>query len=195
MYICWTLSLPRWDVSQSASQPGCNGEWRVSRHELQCLRISYVMQSRTTTVICSYLKTSVYVLYYSRCSNLGPSWVKHGRKRHHRLSYFLHHLMPCSMPSFLNVTVFHCNVSKRVVYNQISNWLLVGLCTAYIAVALYFHIKRLKKTNTRDCNRLWGTAKHNMKALNIHSVLLIWWRFVFPESNEVPDCWETTRYN
>jgi hypothetical protein len=58
---------------------------------------------------------------------------------------FLLHPMPYSIPSFLNVTALHYNVFTKAVYNQTSNWLLVGKCTVYIAVALYFHTKRLKE--------------------------------------------------
>jgi hypothetical protein len=34
---------------------------------------------------------------------------------------------------------------EPAVYSQTRNWLLVGKCTAYIAVTLYFHTKRLKE--------------------------------------------------
>jgi hypothetical protein len=41
------------------------------------------------------------------------------------LSFFLHPV-PCSIPSFLNVTVLHDSVFKKAVYSQTRNWLLVG---------------------------------------------------------------------
>jgi hypothetical protein len=51
------------------------------RVNVQCLRIFYVMQSRTTTVTHSYLKTSVFISYYNRCSNWQPSSVILASKR------------------------------------------------------------------------------------------------------------------
>jgi hypothetical protein len=36
------------------------------------------------------------------------------------------HPMPCSKPSFLNVTILHYNVFTKAVYNETSNWHLVG---------------------------------------------------------------------
>jgi hypothetical protein len=36
------------------------------------------------------------------------------------------HAMPCFMPSFLNMTVLHYNVSTKAVYNQTINRLVVG---------------------------------------------------------------------
>jgi hypothetical protein len=45
------------------------------RLNVQCLRLCYVMQPRTTTVIQSYLKTSVFISYYSRCSFFVPFFL------------------------------------------------------------------------------------------------------------------------
>jgi hypothetical protein len=39
--------------------------------------------------------------------------------------FFFVHPMPYSIPSFLNVTLLHCNVFTKAVYNETSNWSLV----------------------------------------------------------------------
>jgi hypothetical protein len=62
-----------------------------------------------------------------------------------RSPFFVFFFSSYSIPSFLNVIVLHYNVSSKSVYNQTSSWLLVGYCTAYVAVTLYFHPKRLKE--------------------------------------------------
>jgi hypothetical protein len=110
----------------------------VFRVNVQCFRVFYVMQSRTTTVIHYFLKTSLFTSYYSMSSFLPSLFLPSCH------SFFLHSI-PYSILSFMNVTLLHYNVFTKAVHNQTSKWLLVGYCTTYIAVALYFHTKRLKE--------------------------------------------------
>jgi hypothetical protein len=105
----------------------------IYRLNVQYLRILYVMQSRTT-VVHSYLKTSVFISYLFFLHFFVPCF----------LSFSLHHIF-CFIPSFLDVTVLSYSVFTKTVYNQTSNRIFVGLCTAYIAVALHCHTKRLKQ--------------------------------------------------
>jgi hypothetical protein len=62
----------------------------------------YDMQSRTTIVFHSLFKTSVFLSYYSWCSNWPPSWVVHARQQTPSQG-----LSQRPRPSFLNVTLLH----------------------------------------------------------------------------------------
>jgi hypothetical protein len=62
-----------------------------------------------------------------------------------------------SIPSFLNETGLHCNVFTKAVYNQSSNWLLVG---QHIATPLIFIPSAWKKTGKRNFNRVCGTTQN-----------------------------------
>jgi hypothetical protein len=117
------------------------------------------MQFRKTTVIHSYLKTSVFISYYSRFSKWWLSFL-----------YFFFSSCALFHLSFLNVTVLHYNIFTKAVHNQTSNWLLVGYCTSYFAVELYFHTKHLKADRHKRLQYIvWDCVTNNLKELNIHS--------------------------
>jgi hypothetical protein len=103
---------------KTLSQVRSSGLYRVN---VQWLRI-FVRQSRTIIVTHSSLKTSVFISYYSRCSNWWPCCSF--------LSFFLSCFfrpMHYSVPSFLNITVFHYNVFTMAVPIQSNQQLaLVG---------------------------------------------------------------------
>jgi hypothetical protein len=86
--------------------------WFKFAENVQCLLIFFVMQSRTTTVIHSYLKTLVFISYYnSRCSLLSLC------------IYFLVfslHPMPYrpTIPSFLNVSV-QCVANQQLALSRL----------------------------------------------------------------------------
>jgi hypothetical protein len=72
----------------------------VYRVDVQCFRMFYVVQSHTTTVIHSSLKTSVFILYYSRYSSFVRFFF----------SFFLH---PMPYSSISKVSVLHCDVFTK----------------------------------------------------------------------------------
>jgi hypothetical protein len=65
----------------------------------------YIMQSRTTAITWSYLKTSVFILLLNFLSFCFPS------------SYAL-------LSTF--ISVFHYDVSTKAVHYQTKKWLVVG---------------------------------------------------------------------
>jgi hypothetical protein len=85
---------------------------RMYRVNVQYLRFScFVMQSRTTTVIHSYLKTSAFISYYSRCSFF-PRYF---------LSFFFFSFILCLIPYFWARP--HC--MTVFLQSETRNWLFV----------------------------------------------------------------------
>lgn len=68
-------------------------------------------------------------------------------------SLFLHS-MPYLIIPFLNMTVLHYIVFKQAVFNQTSNWRLIGYCITSIAVAPLFPYEELEKRRAQGTKRL-----------------------------------------
>jgi hypothetical protein len=114
-----------------------------------------VIQSRTATITQPYMKTLAFISYLF----LPPSFI----------SFFLRSLTP-----YLHfwTRLLHYNVFIKAAYNP-SSWIIDGWCTDYMAVALYFHTKRLKEDQNKKLICLEGLCfKINSKALNIHPVCI-----------------------
>jgi hypothetical protein len=77
------------------------------------------------------------------------------------VSLFLHS-MPYLILSFLNMTVLHYIVFKQAVFNQTSNWRLVGYCITSIAVAPLFPYEELEKRRAQGTKRLRNCTEHSL---------------------------------
>jgi hypothetical protein len=83
--------------------------------------------------------------------------------------------MSYSMPSFLNVSVFHYSVPKNTEHYQRSNRLLVGRCTVHTAVAPCTHTKPNQAPLRRaeaTLTSVAGPQNKTFKELCIHAVYI-----------------------
>jgi hypothetical protein len=130
-----------------------SGHTYVYRTDVQCLRI-FVMQSRTT-VIRSYLKTSVFISYYSRCF------------------FIVHFFLPSSIHTFIperNCTPLECFYKGCVRSNQ--QLALSRLMHSIYTGSVIFPYQALERRSAQET--LVGFAglhnTENSKAFDIHSV-------------------------
>jgi hypothetical protein len=136
---------------------------RTHTLNVQCLRI-FVVESCTTIVIHSSLKTSVFISYYISCFFFVRFFF-------FVISIFFFSLHP--LPSFLNLTVLHYNIFYKGCIKL--NWFLVSqLMHNITAEALYFHTKRFKKTSTGDLKSLCGTAKQELQWFYVEHSLCVY---------------------
>jgi hypothetical protein len=109
------------------------------------------------------LENIAFISYYSRCSNWWPSWVIHGS-----FLSFGHHPMPYPIPLFLKVTVLHYNVFTKALYNQTSNWLLVGKCLHSMhCYSTRFPHQALERRKAQETLKR-SAGLHNIKKLRNH---------------------------
>jgi hypothetical protein len=119
------------------------------------------MQSCTATVTHSYLKTSVFILYYSRCSFFISSFLSFSLPSSHELFHIFISKHDCTPLHFYKGCI---QSNQQLAHSRLMHSIHCG--------STKFSYQVLERRPARDFNRLCRTAKHKKFEGTEHSTCI-----------------------